>query len=177
MIHGAGLLLIEGPLQNLDGVAMCGHESSSAWTAYTCAPSYRPLMRTASQARVLHLKAGKHCLRRRRAGHQGHGGAEMKPHTLSISLATERFLVGATSPRGDLVPLWNIESGALLGSVAVTDAKGIHLQADGRAFAITTRKGEVHYIDTETLTETSEPHGLEVEQATGWGSRLNSSLA
>ena len=24
MIHGAGLLLIEGPLQNLDGVAMCG---------------------------------------------------------------------------------------------------------------------------------------------------------
>lgn len=102
--------------------------------------------------------------------------SRMSHHTLSVALSVEHSLVATTSPRGDLVAFWSIETGALQGSVGIEDARGIALAAHGREFVVTTRQGTVHYIDAETLLETVPHHGLETENATGWGSHLKGSL-
>jgi hypothetical protein len=98
----------------------------------------------------------------------------MTYHTLSISLFEEHSLVGATSPNGNLVTFWNIETGQPVKTFTTKEPTGLVLTADKRRFVVTTSEGEIHVLDAQTLEIEEMP--LDLGRSGPWGSHLCSAM-
>jgi hypothetical protein len=60
----------------------------------------------------------------------------MLGETLSVAIHEPTRTVGATSPTGNLVTFWNLDSGELVRMLRVPNPRGIALTLDGEAFVV-----------------------------------------
>lgn len=65
---------------------------------------------------------------------------------------TERSLA-LSSPRGNLVGLWHLDTGAYMGYHRMNDVCGLTLSADQRWFIASNSFGEMRFLNTQTLIE------------------------
>ena len=79
----------------------------------------------------------------------------MTRYSASVCVAPNG-VAAATCPRGDLVVLFDVASGRLVGTHEIRDAGGVAVAPGGRAFVVTTGLGEVHFLDTERLERLRE---------------------
>lgn len=70
----------------------------------------------------------------------------MKQYTASACFSGDGRLLGVTSPRSDLVTLWDTQQHKLLKRIVIEGARGIALSRDKRHFVITAGDGEIHTL-------------------------------
>ena len=78
-------------------------------------------------------------------------------YTGSICLHPTSGIAAVSCPRGGQVTFWDAATAGFVTALAIRDAGGISLSADGQSFVITNGLGEIHTIRAATLTPASAP--------------------
>lgn len=78
---------------------------------------------------------------------------QMDDYVGSVAIHGDSRVAGFTSPRGDVVGFWNIDSGEYKGYHALRDVCGIAVSKQDSAFIVTNSYGMVHTIDAHSLQE------------------------
>jgi len=78
---------------------------------------------------------------------------QMNDYVGSVAIHNETRTAGFTSPRGDIVGFWNIDSGDFIGYHAMRDVCGIAVSNKDSAFVVTNSYGMVQAVDAQTITE------------------------
>ncbi|WP_168188883.1 DUF1513 domain-containing protein [Thiomicrorhabdus sediminis] len=78
---------------------------------------------------------------------------QMDDYVGSVAVNSESRLAGFTSPHGDIVGFWHIDTGEFSGYHALQDVCGIVNQAASGEFAITNSFGMVRMLDAMNLNE------------------------
>ncbi len=79
--------------------------------------------------------------------------AQMDDYVGSVEIHPISRIAGFTSPRGNVVGFWNVDTGEYQGYHALNDVCGIAAQAEASAFIITNSKGLVQTLDAHSLVE------------------------
>lgn len=74
----------------------------------------------------------------------------------SIAVNERSRTAAVTSPRGNLVAFWNIDSGKLVGHHAFDDVCGVAISGDERHFVLSGSGGQVRVVDASTLVESRD---------------------
>lgn len=69
----------------------------------------------------------------------------------STCIAEQAQVIAATSPRGDQIGFWQRDSGAFLSTLPMPDVSGLCLDPGGQYFVATSGRGQVRYVDHQTL--------------------------
>lgn len=80
-------------------------------------------------------------------------GTAMEDYAGSVAVDSVSRVAALTSPRGNLVAYWNLDSGASHGIQTFADVSGVALSSDGAAFVLTGAGGQVRQTDPSTLEE------------------------
>lgn len=80
-------------------------------------------------------------------------GTVMEDYAGAIAIDGVSRVAAVTSPRGNVVAFWDLDSGALRGAQAFADVCGVALSADGASFVLTGSGGQVRHTDSVTLEE------------------------
>jgi hypothetical protein len=81
-------------------------------------------------------------------------GAAMQDYAGAVAVAGR--IAAVTSPRGDLVGYWDLDTGASLGTTRFGDVSGVAASADGTRFILTGAGGQVRQTDAVTLEEDAQ---------------------
>ncbi|MEW6273046.1 MAG: DUF1513 domain-containing protein [Thermodesulfobacteriota bacterium] len=92
----------------------------------------------------------------------------MRRYAASVAIAPGG-VAAVTCPRGDVVALFDVASGALVREVEIRDAGGVAVTRDGGAFVVSTGLGELHRIDAATLRPLAPPRRAD---RTRWDNHL-----
>lgn len=79
--------------------------------------------------------------------------ASMKDYVGNVVVHPETRVAGFTSPRGDLVGFWHIDTGEYQGFHRLNDVCGITVSHDQNWFIITNSFGELRHLNAHTLKE------------------------
>lgn len=71
----------------------------------------------------------------------------------SVAIHNQSRLVGFSSPRGDLVGFWHLDTGELAGYHAFHDVCGLMVSHDQRHFVLSNSRGDIRLIRTSDLKE------------------------
>jgi hypothetical protein len=97
---------------------------------------------------------------------------EMQFHTLSVSVSSKHQVAAVTSPWGNLVTLWNTQTGALLHKVKIHKASGVQVSKDQNHFYISSFVGTFQVLDVSSFQDVY----INLEDSLGlkyqWGSHL-----
>ena len=77
----------------------------------------------------------------------------MEDYAGGVAVASGSRLAAVTSPRGNLVAFWHLDTGALEGYLAFDDVSGVSVSPGGTAFVLTGSGGQVRRADTTSLQE------------------------
>ncbi len=80
-------------------------------------------------------------------------GMAMQDYAGSVALDSTARVAAVTSPRGNLVAYWHLDTGASLGSLRFDDVSGVAVSADGSTFVLSGSGGQLRHADTVTLEE------------------------
>ena len=97
----------------------------------------------------------------------------MRRYAASIAIAPSG-VAAVTCPRGDVVALFDVASGALRHELEIRDAGGVATSPDGRSFVVSTGFGEIHRIDAATLQPAGAPSRT---AATRWDNHMAAAQA
>jgi len=78
---------------------------------------------------------------------------QMDDYMGSVAVNSKHRLAGFTSPRGNLVVFWNIDSGELAGYHQLSDVCGLAVTSDQQNFVISSSFGQIRKISATTLIE------------------------
>lgn len=78
---------------------------------------------------------------------------QLNDYVGSVVIHNASRIAGFTSPRGDIVGFWNLDSGELVGYHSMRDVCGIAVSNRNNEFIVTNSYGAVHYIDAFSLKE------------------------
>ena len=78
---------------------------------------------------------------------------QMNDYIGSVAILESSRIAGFTSPRGDIVGFWQIDTGEFKGYHAMRDVCGITVSNRDNRFIVTNSYGAVHYIDGASLVE------------------------
>lgn len=95
----------------------------------------------------------------------------MKHYCGSVSIDDSGYIAAVSSPRGNVVTIWDIKRGKFLDHFRCTDGCGIASAGDGR-FVVSTGTGRFYHYDV--LTRTLKRKTLNVEPAVAWDNHLTS---
>jgi len=93
----------------------------------------------------------------------------MKHYCGSVSIDASGHIAAVSSPRGNIVTIWDIKRGRFLDRFRCTDGCGIASAGDGR-FMISTGTGRFYHYDV--LTRTLKRKALSVEPSVAWDNHL-----
>ncbi len=83
-------------------------------------------------------------------------GTAMDDYAGAVALDSTSRAVAVTSPRGNLVAYWNLDTGLSLGVQRFDDVSGVAVSADGSRFVLSGSGGQLRQTDTATLEEQPE---------------------
>ena len=83
-------------------------------------------------------------------------GTAMEDYAASVAICSHARVAAVTSPRGNLIAFWNVDTGALQGMQRFDDVSGAEVTADDGRFVFTGSNGQVRMTDGETLEEQPE---------------------
>lgn len=78
---------------------------------------------------------------------------QMADYVGSVAIHPHSRIAGFTSPRGDVVGFWNIDSGEFSGYHAMRDVCGIAASKHKSSFVVTNSYGMVHSLDATSIEE------------------------
>lgn len=78
--------------------------------------------------------------------------AAMRDYGGSVAVDARSRTAAVTSPRGDLVGFWDIDTGALRGHYAFDDVCGVAVSTDS-TFVLSGSNGQVRSVDATTLAD------------------------
>jgi hypothetical protein len=73
----------------------------------------------------------------------------------SVAISSLHRVVGFSSPRGDVVGFWDLDSGALVGVHGLADVCGLTASGDGSSFIVSSSLGEVRRLDVGNPSATA----------------------
>ena len=77
--------------------------------------------------------------------------AKLNDYIGSVALAIDHRVAAITSPRGNVLSCWHIDTGQLLAEFDIVGVCGLALTADRQYFVASNVLGEVHVIDSSSL--------------------------
>ncbi len=80
-------------------------------------------------------------------------GTAMDDYAGAVAVDGVSRVAAVTSPRGNLVAYWNLDTGASVGVQGFDDVSGVTVSADGTHFVLSGSGGQVRQTDTTTLEE------------------------
>lgn len=80
-------------------------------------------------------------------------GTAMEDYAGAVAVDGTSRVAAVTSPRGNVVAFWDLDSGALRGAQPFDNVSGIALSADGATFVLSGSGGQVRHIDPVSLEE------------------------
>jgi len=80
-------------------------------------------------------------------------GTAMDDYAGAVAVDDVARVAAVTSPRGNLVAFWDIDTGAAIGVQRFDDVSGVALSADGTRFILSGSGGQLRQTDTLTLQE------------------------
>lgn len=80
-------------------------------------------------------------------------GTAMEDYAGAVAVDSSSRIAALTSPRGNLVAFWDLDSGASKGVQTFADVSGIALSSDGSAFVLTGAGGQIRQTDSSSLEE------------------------
>lgn len=83
-------------------------------------------------------------------------GTAMQDYAASVAVDDHSRVAAVTSPRGNLVAFWNIDTGRLVGHLGVDDVSGVTVSRDRRLFVLSGSGGQVRLVDADPLVEVRE---------------------
>lgn len=83
-------------------------------------------------------------------------GTAMVDYAGGVALDELTRTAAVTSPRGNLVAYWNVDSGRLVGTDRFDDVSGVTVSSGLARFVLTGSSGQVRHTDVETLDEQPE---------------------
>ncbi|MCR9164393.1 MAG: DUF1513 domain-containing protein [Nannocystaceae bacterium] len=83
-------------------------------------------------------------------------GTAMEDYAGAVAVDSVTRTAALTSPRGNLVGYWDLDTGALKGAQTFADVSGVGLSSDGAAFILTGAGGQVRRTESYALEELSE---------------------
>lgn len=78
---------------------------------------------------------------------------KMNDYMGSVAINNLSRIAGFTSPRGNIVTFWHIDSGEFIGYHSLRDVCGIAVSVDQRNFIVSNSFGQLRQLDAKTLTE------------------------
>ena len=78
---------------------------------------------------------------------------KMKDYVGSVRINNKHRTAAFTSPRGDLVLFWNIDSGEFLGQHYFHNVCGLTVSLDDKYFVLSSSAGKIRHIQCDTLIE------------------------
>ena len=96
--------------------------------------------------------------------------AQLNDYVGSVAVNNRSRIAGFTSPRGNLVAFWHLDSQAFVGYHPLHDVCGITCSADQRHFIITNSMGDVRRLDGQSLQEQRQ---LREKFPTAWDNHLS----
>ncbi len=78
---------------------------------------------------------------------------KMDDYMGSVAINSQKRLAAFTSPRGNLVAFWNVDSGQLAGYHQLQDVCGVAVTDDQQSFVISSSFGQIRTINAATLKE------------------------
>ncbi|MBV1858399.1 MAG: DUF1513 domain-containing protein [Nannocystaceae bacterium] len=80
-------------------------------------------------------------------------GTAMDDYAGAVAVDDSSRVVAVTSPRGNLVAFWDLDTGASLGVQRFDDVSGVAVSRDGTRFVLTGSGGQLRQTETATLEE------------------------
>lgn len=77
----------------------------------------------------------------------------MNDYVGSVVINDKSRIAGFSSPRGNLVVFWHLETKKLAGYYPLYDVCGIALSADNKHFVLSNSEGAIRYLNADTLRE------------------------
>lgn len=82
--------------------------------------------------------------------------AAMNDYVGSVAVSSQARVAATSSPRGDLVLFWGLDTGRLLGHHALADVCGLAVDEAAGCFLLSSSHGQVRSIDALSLEERSD---------------------
>lgn len=102
-------------------------------------------------------------------------GLAMDDYAGAVAVEHGSRVAAVTSPRGNLVAYWNLDSGLSLGVQRFDDVSGVAVSADGTRFVFSGSGGQLRQTDTATLQE--QPEARSRLEDVKWDNHLHALFA